>query len=65
MLRNLFLGVLFGTIAFAAPASNSPLGAMGAKGSATTLSLPMQRPLDKLPQRDVQNHRPQQQHQDE
>ena len=42
MLRNLFLAVLFGTIAFAAPAANSPLGAMGAKGSATTLSLPMQ-----------------------
>src|ERR1700691_3973225 len=42
MLRNLFLGVLFGTVAFAAPASNSPLAAMGAKGSATTLSLPMQ-----------------------
>jgi flagellar biosynthetic protein FliP len=43
MLRNLFLGILFGTVAFAAPASNSPLGALGAKGSATTtLSLPMQ-----------------------
>ena len=43
MLRNLFLGVLFGTVAFAAPASNSPLSALGAKGSATTtLSLPMQ-----------------------
>src|ERR1700722_18514570 len=42
MLRNLFLGILFGTVAFAAPASNSPLSAMGAKGSATTLSLPMQ-----------------------
>src|SRR5271155_4512162 len=42
MLRNLFLGILFGTVAFAAPASNSPLAAMGAKGSATTLSLPMQ-----------------------
>ena len=42
MLRTLFLGVLFGTVAFAAPAANSPLSAMGAKGSATTLSLPMQ-----------------------
>src|SRR4029077_13439775 len=42
MLRNLFLGILFGTVAFAAPASNSPLSAMGAKGSATTLSVPMQ-----------------------
>lgn len=42
MLRNLLLGILFGMVAFAAPASNSPLSAMGAKGSATTLSLPMQ-----------------------
>src|SRR6185295_15898630 len=43
MLRNLFLGTLFGALAFAAPASNSPLGALRAKGSATTtLSLPMQ-----------------------
>ena len=41
-LRTLFLGVLFGTIAFGAPASSSPLAALGAKGSATTLSLPMQ-----------------------
>ncbi len=42
MLRTLFLGILLGTVAFAAPAANSPLSAMGAKGSATTLSLPMQ-----------------------
>src|ERR1700682_1679097 len=42
MLRNLFLGILFETVAFGAPASNSPLSALGAKGSATTLSLPMQ-----------------------
>jgi flagellar biosynthetic protein FliP len=41
-LRTLFLGILFGTIAFGAPAANSPLSALGAKGSATTLSLPMQ-----------------------
>ena len=41
-LRTLFLGVLFGTIAFSAPAASSPLAALGAKGSATTLSLPMQ-----------------------
>src|SRR5271168_3232258 len=42
MTKTLFLGILLGTVVFAAPASNSPLSAMGAKGSVTTLSLPMQ-----------------------
>ena len=42
-LRNLFLGILFGTVALGAQAAaSSPLSALGAKGSATTLSLPMQ-----------------------
>jgi flagellar biosynthetic protein FliP len=45
MVRALILGILFGTVAFGAPAVaavNSPLAALGAKGSGTTLSLPMQ-----------------------
>src|SRR6202451_4399285 len=41
-MRKLFLGILFATAAFAAPAVHSPLTALGAKGSVTTLSLPMQ-----------------------
>jgi flagellar biosynthesis protein FliP len=41
--RNLFTGVLFGSVAFAARTSNSPLADIGVKGTgATTLSLPMQ-----------------------
>src|SRR3984885_10119643 len=43
MLRKLFTGVFFGSVAFAARASNSPLADLGVKGSGTTtLSLPMQ-----------------------
>jgi flagellar biosynthetic protein FliP len=42
MLRKLFLGILFAAAAFAAPAVNSPLSVLGAKGTGTTLSLPMQ-----------------------
>src|ERR1700690_3481467 len=42
MVRSLLLGILFGTVAFSAPAVNSPLSALGAKGTGTTLSLPMQ-----------------------
>src|SRR4029077_17578212 len=42
MVRTLLLGILFGTVAFSAPAANSPLAALGAKGTGTTLSLPMQ-----------------------
>src|SRR5258705_9281418 len=42
MVRTLLLGILFGTVAFSAPAANWPLSALGAKGTGTTLSLPMQ-----------------------
>src|SRR5579871_3547679 len=43
MLRKLFTGAFFGSVAFAARAANSPLADMGVKGSGTTtLSLPMQ-----------------------
>jgi flagellar biosynthetic protein FliP len=43
MLRKLFIGAFFGSIAFAARAANSPLAEIGVKGSGTTtLSLPMQ-----------------------
>ena len=44
MVRTLILGILFGAVAFGAPAVaavNSPLSALGAKGTGTTLSLPM------------------------
>src|SRR6202142_3018625 len=42
MVRSLLLGILFGTVAFSAPAVNSPLSALGAKGTGSALSLPMQ-----------------------
>src|SRR6202142_1473345 len=43
MLRKLFTGFFFGSVAFAARTTNSPLADLGVKGSGTpTLSLPMQ-----------------------
>jgi len=43
MTRKLLTGIVFGSIAFGARSSNSPLADIGVKGAATgTLSLPMQ-----------------------